>query len=183
MACQVPEHRFCYALPCPAELVEKWDDFAALLQSTIDSQTGNLSANVETLVDNMLAAGRSEVVRAKVQLAHELCAPPRSGLSRPHHATSARWRSTSGCGLDGLHIDEIYVADYVVATLASKGLKLNPTQLQEMSTATLIAVVEARKRPYWHLFEDVTVLNSDGNAAKIREVLGVCVPPPREVYD
>ncbi len=26
MACQVPEHRFCYALPCPAELVETWDD-------------------------------------------------------------------------------------------------------------------------------------------------------------
>jgi hypothetical protein len=159
-----------------AELVEKWDDFAALLQSTIDSQTGNLSANVETLVDNMLAAGRSEVVRAKVLLAHELCAP----AERLIKAASCDIRSLPfnfwvwfQAWLDALHIDEFDVADYVGAILASKGLKLNPKQLQEVSTATLTAVVEAKKRPYWHLFEDVTVLDSDGAAAKIHEVLGV----------
>ena len=185
MTCQVPEHRFCYALPCLAELVEKWDDFATLLQSTIDSQKGNLSANVETLVDNMLAAGRSEVVRAKVLLAHELCAP----AERLIKAASCDIRSLPfnfwvwfQAWLDALNIDEFDVADYVGAILASKGLKLNPTQLQEVSTATLTAVVEAKKRPYWHLFEDVTVAEY-GRRCRQDSRGARCVPPPREVYD
>ena len=59
------------------------------------------------------------------------------------------------------------------AILARKGLKLNPRQLQEATTATLSAVVEAKKRPHWYLFEDATAHNSVGGTAKIREVLGV----------
>ncbi len=75
MACQIPGHRFCYALPCLKALVAMWDDFAALLQSAIDQHCGALSANLESLAGSMLAPGIAPIVHAKVIMAIELCKP------------------------------------------------------------------------------------------------------------
>ena len=174
MTCQVQGHRFCYThcRALLAELIEKWDDFAALLQkhhryirrratfpptsrpwSTTCLQLAGQGAACARAVRPREAAYQGRVMRymlAAVQLLGVGWTGSRS--------TSLTWRTI----------------------LARKGLKLNPRQLQEATTATLSAVVEAKKRPHWHLLEDATVLNSVGGAAKICEVLGVC---RRGVYD
>ncbi len=116
--------------------------------------------------------GQSEVVRAKVLLAHELCAPLRSGILWPHHATPLRCRSTSGCG------SRRGWTGSTSMRLTRQGLRCRhscqqgpETQSDAASRGVYGDAECCRGGKYWH--EDVTVPDSDGGAAKIHEVLGV----------
>jgi hypothetical protein len=176
MACQIPEHRFCYALPCLVELVAKWDDFAALLQSTIDQHRGALSGNLESLAGSMLAPGVAPIVHAKVVMAIELCKP----AERLIQAASCDIRSLPfnfwvwfHAWLDVLQTFEADAATVVKTILARSGVVLTAAQLAVVADATLLGIKEAKKRPFWHLFEADHERDAAGNVTKIRELLSV----------
>jgi hypothetical protein len=108
--------------------------------------------------------------------------PPQSGLSRSHYATSARCRSTSGCGSRRGWMRSTSMRSTSRTTSAPFSPVRASSSIRRSFKRCLRpcynAVMKAKKRPYWHLFEDVTVLDSDGGAAKIRAVVRA-VPLPR----
>ena len=175
MACKIPEHRFCYALPCLEELVAKWDDFAALLTATIGEHKGALSGNLETLAASMLAPDMASIVRAKIVMAISLCTP----ADRLIKAASCDIRSLPfnywvwfHAWLDMFQTDAEDVVNVVNTTLVGSGVVLNGEQLKIVADATLLGIEEAKKRPYWHLF-DAGEHDAAGNITKIRDVIGV----------
>jgi hypothetical protein len=142
MACQVPEHRFCYALPCLEELVENWDGFAALLQATIDEYTGTLSSNLEHLAENMFKPGVRELVRAKVLIARKLC----EQAERLVKVTSCDIRSLPfsfstwfHAWLDLLQISESDVEEFITATVGGT-VALTAAQRAAVAQATPLAI-------------------------------------------
>jgi hypothetical protein len=143
MAFQIPGHRFCYALPCHKALVAMWPEFAALLQSTIDQHRGALSGNRESLAGSMLAPGMAPIVRAKVIVACELCAP----AERLIKMASCDIRSLPfnywvwfHAWLDMFQADETDVADVVTPMLAGSGGVLTTAQLAVVADATLFGI-------------------------------------------
>jgi hypothetical protein len=147
----------------------------ALLQATIDEYTGALSSNLEHLAENMLKPGVCELVRPKVLIARKLC----EHAERLVKLTSCDIRSLPfsfstwfHAWLDLLQIGESDVEEFITAAVGGT-VPLTAAQRAAVAQATLLAISEARQRPFSHLFQSVPAQTAARGIERVREILGV----------